>query len=70
MNELFTIEPSESPKIKWMKRNHISINKAEEANSQPYFAYHGMKYICQASAEDDCLVLAAKRLNLKLWNEE
>ncbi len=67
MNELFNLEPSESPKIKWMKRHHITVT---EINEGRFTVTHGMKYVCQADTHDDALVKAAKLLNLRLWNEE
>ena len=67
MNELFNLEPSESPKLKWMKRHFIEVTEIKEDH---FTVTHGMKYICQADTFDAALFLAAKRLNLRLWNEE
>jgi hypothetical protein len=67
MNELFNLETSESPKLKWMKRHFIEVCQIKDDH---FTVTHGMKYICQADSMDAALVLAAKRLNLRLWNEE
>jgi len=67
MNELFNLEPSESPRLKWMRKHDINVN---EINHNHYTVTKGMKYVGQADSMDAALFLAAKRLGILLWNEE
>jgi len=67
INELFTIEPSESPRLKWMRKHDIKVT---QINDEHFAVTRGNNYVCQADLQDSALFLAAKRLGLLLWNEE
>lgn len=74
MSELFQIEETLSPRLKWMRENQI------ETESDAFDAYTGEdRWIAYryedfgdnefGDTEDEAIVALAKKLNVKLWNE-
>jgi hypothetical protein len=71
MNELFQIPESKSPRLRWMERNHLSVEMSIElVGDAKWSCFHGLKPIAFGATENDALTAAAKKLNIKLWNEE
>ncbi len=83
MSELFDIETSLSPRIKWMRENRIETRECEV---QSYFFdrlrptvkwlawQSGKKTKTQSlhgwgDTEDEAIVALAKKLSIPLWNE-
>jgi len=69
MNELFQIDPVKSPRLRWMERHHLTLDRAERDGAIVHIVKHGMMPIGTGQTGDDALVAAAKSLNIKLWNE-
>ena len=75
-DELFQIEQFKSPRLKWMERHHLKIHHQPYDHAGPldkeeqYAAIHGMTAIGYGATPDDALTDAAKKLNIRLWNEE
>ena len=69
MRELFEIPESKSPRLKWMERHHLTVEKYWMVDIWYYRAKHGMKVIGKGNTEDEAITAAAKSLNIPLWNE-
>lgn len=73
MSELFEIEPSLSPRLKWIREHEIMITKITDcAYDPPKISYRASKQVAIAAegeGSDDAVINLAKKLNLKLWNE-
>lgn len=67
MDELFTIEPSKSPKLKWMDKHWIKIEPSPDGR---FRAVQGLCKFAYRDTEDDALTHAAQMLGIRLWNEE
>ena len=80
MSDLFPIEETLSPRLKWMRENRIETYDNSEAwgeepgtwiatlavgNALGLTACHW----ATAPTEDEAIVELAKKLNIKLWNE-
>lgn len=78
MNELFNIQPSLSPRLRWMGQHGIFTEKRNfnEEGDGPWWAWsHAktephMKLEASDRTEDEALTNLAKKLGIKLWNEE
>ena len=70
--DLFNIEETKSPRLKWMERHHLTVKEryCAEDEETVYQCLHGIKVIGEATTEHDAVVAAAKSLNIKLWNEQ
>ena len=80
MSELFDIEPSLSPRLKWINEHQFRTHHAPWIEEGPWSAWgpqnetpEGLPMDPEACGfgmtEDDAIVDPAKKLNLKLWNE-
>ena len=70
-DELFKIEPVKSPRLKWMERHFLSTaNYTDESDHLRIAVFHGMARVANGDTLEDALHAAAKKLNIKLWNEE
>jgi hypothetical protein len=67
--ELFAISETKSPRLKWMERHHLTVEKNEFMDNWDYRVKHGMAIIGYGATPDAALVAAAKSLNIPLWNE-
>jgi hypothetical protein len=71
MKELFEIDESLSPRLKWMRRHHISVS--DESNSaspdKRFVARHGMTVVASASDELTACRNAAIALKVRSWEE-
>jgi len=76
--ELFVIPISESPRLRWLKKHHISTHKSDcmPDDEEPWNAWAGelSEAIedgsnCTGATEADALCALAKRLRIRLWNE-
>jgi hypothetical protein len=65
MENLFEIAETLSPKLKWLRKHHLTIEIIEGQIR----CKHGMDVIARGSDEMEVLVNAATSLNVKLWNE-
>lgn len=78
MSELFDIPEHLSPRVEWMRRHRIRTLKGnDEEEGEPWGAWVGEEgrplqgeALTFAPTEDEALARLAKRLGLKLWNEE
>jgi hypothetical protein len=70
MDELFQIEPTKSPKLKWMERHFLTVQITTLPMPNVYQCKHGMTVVAHGETHDDALCNAARKLNIKLWNEE
>ena len=70
--DLFNLPETKSPRLKWMERHHLTVKERYSAEDEEivYQCLHGMTVIGEATTEHDAVVLAAKSLNIKLWNEQ
>ena len=65
MIELFDIPESKSPRLVWMEKHGVKTSYCNDL----WQAEHGIT-IAFGDSELDALTELAKKLNLKLWNEE
>lgn len=66
MNDnLFQIEETLSPKMKWLRRHHLTIR----ITAGVIECYHGMDRVSYGDDEMAVLVNAATSLNVPLWNQ-
>lgn len=68
MNDLFPIEETLSPRLKWMAANGIRTYK-NDYMSRPWMAIGELGAYERGDTEEEALIAFAKKLNLKLWNE-
>jgi len=77
--ELFEIPVSESPRRQWLKKHRISTDKSScvPDDEEPWNAWVGdlseaieNDDVGTGTTEDDALCDLAKRLGIRLWNEE
>jgi hypothetical protein len=68
-DELFRMESSLSPRLRWMKRHFISV--IDDGGSLPpnkrFRAMHGMRSVAAGPDEISACVEACKALNIKGW---
>ena len=83
MSDLFPIEETLSPRLKWMRENDIDAQECEIDSyffdrlvTRPQWVAWSKKKAAKAVAryefgdtEDDAIVALAKKMNVKLWNE-
>lgn len=63
--QLFPLEESLSPRLKWMQKFRITVREAE---NQKWLAQSNTKWH-YGPTEDDALVGLAKKMNILTWNE-
>lgn len=72
MSELFDITPSKSPRLKW--QDYHGITCVETDLDRPENRWQAMqattKTIVRGETREDALAEIARKLNLKLWDEE
>jgi len=72
MIELFDIPESKSPRILWQERHEITC--VETDLDRPENRWQAMqatsKTIVRGPTREDALAEIARKLNIKLWNEE
>ena len=77
--ELFQIPVSESPRRLWLKKHRISTHKSDcvPDDEDPWNAWVGdlaeaieANLTCTGNTEDEAICALAKKLGLRLWNEE
>ena len=61
-----------SPRLKWMERNHLTVRECADHDDPEtsYEVLHGLKVICDAPTKDEAITMAARILNIRLWNEQ
>lgn len=68
--ELFTIPETKSPRLKWLERHHIKVKECAPTKlGETFAALHGMDVVAYGGTEDEAIMNAAIKLNLRLWNE-
>lgn len=68
MSELFENMESLSPRLRWMRKHHIQV---QAADSGEWIAYKsGSKHFWRDKNQDEAIVGLAKKLKIRLWNEE
>jgi len=72
MIELFDIPESKSPRILWQERHEITCVETDlDRPENRWQAMHPLtKTIVRGPTREDALAEIARKLNLKLWNEE
>jgi hypothetical protein len=72
MSELFDIPPSKSPRILWQERHEITCVETDlDLPDNRWQAMHPpTQTIVRGPTRVDALFEIARKLNLKLWNEE
>lgn len=83
MDALFDLPETLSPRLQWIQRHGVSINRDDSPGGiefGPYFASvptspeghpnEWMSCIGSGPTEDDALVDLARNQGLRLWNEE
>lgn len=80
MSDLFTIEPSLSPRLAWMEKHRIQTKHAGfgPAVHTQWTAWRNCEIYdhphdgnaAEGETEDEAIVALAQKLGLKLWNEE
>ncbi len=77
-NELLTMPVCESPRLKWLKKHNIEIEKTDHQCGEedefgndlwPVYVGDG-KTMFGAPTEDEALVKFAQFKGIRLWNEE
>jgi len=69
--ELFSIPEVKSPRLKWMERHGIQVLHFPDIDTpEPYVATRYGKEIAKGGNAEWACYFAAKKLNLKTWNEE
>lgn len=74
-DNLFDIPEQLSPRLAWMKKHDIRINKDDNRDDKRIWRACGEDqdddtFEGYGSTEDEAIVDIAKKLHLKLWNEE
>ena len=67
--ELFEIPAVLSPRLKWMLDNRLEFALGYDDEEEVVVVRQDGKWIAEAMTEDAAIVNAARKLNLKLWNE-
>lgn len=68
MSDLFSDMESLSPRLKWMRKHHIQV---QAADSGEWIAYKsGSKHFWRDKDKDNAIVGLAKKMKIRLWNEE
>lgn len=69
MSELFEMDESLSPRLKWMRRHCITIKDEGDVAvpSSRYRLYHGMQWVCDSDSELGACITAKNMLNLFGW---
>lgn len=73
MNELFQIEESKSPRLRWMDKHGVWTQKTNaEEYEDPEHAWKAQAagYVGFGPTEDDAIVELARLMGIALWNEE
>lgn len=71
-DELFEIPVVLSPRLKWMKLHRLKVMPGfvgYDDEEEVVVVRQDGKWVAEALTEDAAIVKAAKKLNLKLWNE-
>ena len=68
MSDLFDITPQLSPRLKWMRKHEIILTKNKDGDALAYKS--GTRHSFTHKEEVDAIVGLAKKLHIKLWNEE
>lgn len=75
MNELFPIEPSLSPRLRWIERHQVRTRETTDAERHMetddlWLAWlEGDDFGGSGMTEDEAIVDLAKNLRIALWNE-
>lgn len=71
MSDLFELPESLSPRLKWMREHGLSLVPGYNHDDEEEIVgvYRGEKLISEGITELEALSNAARKLNLKLWNE-
>jgi len=69
MNELFQTEETLSPRLRWMRNNHITL--VDDGEDTPpgkrYRAKHGMASVAAGADELDACINACNALKINGW---
>lgn len=72
-DQLFNIDESLSPRLKWMRENDITVSKSIDCAYDPPEVEFIAKKLVTVSARsydrDSAIAALAAKLNLKLWDE-
>lgn len=66
-DELFSIPPSDSPRLAWMKRH--GVHTQQQANGS-WYAWHNGAGDGKGDTEDEAIYAMAINAGIRLWNEE
>lgn len=68
MSELFENMESLSPRLRWMQKHKIKVQAADNGE---WIAYKsGSKHFWRDKVQEDAIVGLAKKIKIRLWNEE
>lgn len=76
MTELFDIEPSLSPRLKWMQEHKVRVTEVarhfQDEFGLPAWCAHSTEQNPEGTGdtEDEALVDLARKLGIRLWNEQ
>ena len=68
-DELFDIPVVLSPRLAWMQTHRLELAPGFDGEDEVVVVRQDGNWIADALTEDAAIVKAAKRLNVKLWNE-
>lgn len=73
MNELFQIPETKSPRLLWIEKHGVwtsRVKHIDAPNQSEAWKAEAAGHVGVGPTEDDAIVDLAKRMKLKLWNEQ
>lgn len=72
MTSLFSLPESLSPRLKWIKRHQITLSPSDVADTASRWVASVAYQMSQGAGvtQDEALTDLAKKLGVRLWNEE